>query len=192
MAEVYPITNLEEVRAVRRVLKKWGNVREAEAFFINCHMGLRVGDLLKLKFSQMTGKSFIVKEEKTKKNREIPLTPLMKDSIAILKQWYKDNHQDVTPVYLFQATARWIVDDKPISSQYLYKKIKDACEAAGIEDNIGTHTMRKTFGYHIFQSTGDLTNIQKIFGHASQAETLAYIGVTRKTQNAMYLNLDMR
>lgn len=42
-----------------------------------------------------------------------------------------------------------------------YTIIKDACASAGIEAHIGTHTMRKTFGYHHYKKFRDLALLQK-------------------------------
>lgn len=46
--------------------------------------------------------------------------------------------------------------------------------------NIGTHTFRKTFGYHFLKQTNDIAYIQKLYGHASVQETLRYIGYDEK------------
>lgn len=200
MAAVYPITNFEDVRVIRRLLTKWGNVREAEAFFINCHMGLRVSDLLQLKFSDFEGTHELrILEKKTentrkvKKYRTIPITEVMIESVEILRTWYAKKFPFLSPVYLFQGTGNRVKSDvKPVTQKYVRDKIKEACDALGMEHNFATHTMRKTFGYHTYKMTGSLDDIQKIFGHSSQAQTLAYIGVTKETQDNVYKSLDFR
>ncbi|OVE45880.1 tyrosine-type recombinase/integrase, partial [Pseudobacillus badius] len=52
-----------------------------------------------------------------------------------------------------------------------------ASRACGIEGAIGTHTMRKTFGYHFYQQTKDVAMLQQIFGHSAPSVTLRYIGI---------------
>ena len=47
-----------------------------------------------------------------------------------------------------------------------------------IKERIGTHTLRKTFGYHAYNNGYDITLIQKLFNHSSQSVTLRYIGIT--------------
>ncbi|MFT8692846.1 tyrosine-type recombinase/integrase, partial [Liquorilactobacillus satsumensis] len=42
----------------------------------------------------------------------------------------------------------------------------------------GTHTLRKTFGYHYYQRTHDIATLMVIFNHSSQQITKRYIGVT--------------
>lgn len=44
---------------------------------------------------------------------------------------------------------------------------------------IGTHTLRKTFGYHFYQQYKDVAVLQQIFNHSSPAVTMRYIGITQ-------------
>lgn len=44
-------------------------------------------------------------------------------------------------------------------------------------DNLGTHTMRKTFGYRFYKQTGDNVPLQQIFNHSSTKITIGYIGI---------------
>ncbi|QDS33750.1 tyrosine-type recombinase/integrase [Brevibacillus brevis] len=46
-------------------------------------------------------------------------------------------------------------------------------------DEIGTHTLRKTFGYHVYQRTKDMATLQMIFNHSHQSMTVRYIGITQ-------------
>jgi len=57
----------------------------------------------------------------------------------------------------------------------------------GITEAIGTHTLRKTFGYWAYKDGKDLSLIQKLLNHASPAVTLAYIGITQDELDDVYL-----
>ena len=46
-------------------------------------------------------------------------------------------------------------------------------------DDIGTHTLRKTFGYHYYQKTRDIAGLMMIFNHSSEQVTKRYIGIER-------------
>lgn len=48
-----------------------------------------------------------------------------------------------------------------------YKILRHAADYVGLDD-IGTHTMRKTFGYHLYKKTGDVALLQKILNHSIQ------------------------
>lgn len=54
---------------------------------------------------------------------------------------------------------------------------------AGIQDRIGCHTLRKTFGYRYYKETGDVVSLQRILCHSSSRETLLYIGVIQEEIN---------
>ncbi|BDP82253.1 hypothetical protein EfmAA290_29290 (plasmid) [Enterococcus faecium] len=54
--------------------------------------------------------------------------------------------------------------------------LSDICRLG--RDDIGTHTLRKTFGYHYYKKTRDIATLMFIFNHSSQAITKRYIGIT--------------
>lgn len=63
-----------------------------------------------------------------------------------------------------------------------YKMLRKAADEAGLRD-IGTHTLRKTFGYHMYRKTKDVALLQELFNHSSPATTLRYIGVTQDSMD---------
>lgn len=56
------------------------------------------------------------------------------------------------------------------------------------QGEIGTHTMRKTFGYHAYQNGTSLELLMNIFNHSSKSETLRYIGITEEEKRGVYLH----
>jgi len=46
-------------------------------------------------------------------------------------------------------------------------------------DSIGTHTLRKTFGYHFYQKYKDIALLQELFNHSAPSVTLRYIGINQ-------------
>ena len=72
--------------------------------------------------------------------------------------------------------------NKAISREYAYRVIHEAGEAFGL-DNLGTHTMRKTFGYHFYLQTKDIVLLMRIFNHSDEKKTLRYIGIEQTTIN---------
>ena len=72
-----------------------------------------------------------------------------------------------------------------------YKIIVKACRKAKINENIGTHTLRKTFGYHYYKKYKDVAMLQKIFNHSSPNITLRYIGITEDEIYDSYSNFSL-
>jgi site-specific recombinase XerD len=80
---------------------------------------------------------------------------------------------------------------KAISRQHAYYILNQAAKSVGISERIGTHSVRKTFGYFAYKQGIDLAMIQKLLNHSSQSETLRYIGITQEQMNDIVLKLDL-
>lgn len=182
---VEPIKNMNDVNSIHRLLTKWGRIREAECWLIGCNLALRVSDLLQIRFSDMESQKYLLKEKKTQKHKQLRFNQTVIDCCGVLEQYYQS--KDQAPVYLFQATGNRVGSMiKPISSKWLLRLLKDAGETLGLTENIGTHTMRKTFAYHAYKNGAPVENIQKLLNHDSPKTTLSYIGITQETVNEMY------
>ena len=55
----------------------------------------------------------------------------------------------------------------------------------GIE-NVGTHSLRKTFGYNYYNKTKNIAVLQNIFNHSEPSITLRYIGINQDTISDAY------
>ena len=75
--------------------------------------------------------------------------------------------------YLFKSCRS---GNKAISRQQAYKILSVAGRKFNI-DKVGTHTLRKTFGYHHYQQYKDVAILQEIFNHSAPSITLRYIGI---------------
>ncbi|MEC0822973.1 tyrosine-type recombinase/integrase, partial [Bacillus atrophaeus] len=127
-----------------------------------------VSDLLSLKINDIKGKKkLVVKEGKTKKPRTIQIANIYEELKSYLKT------MDGTE-WLFPSRK----GDKPISRIQAYRQLNKASEMVDIPDGIGTHTMRKTFGYWYYKQTKDIATLQTILNHSHPEITLRYIGIT--------------
>lgn len=166
--DVQPIRSLEKISDMKWSLKKWCGERDYILFLIGIKVGLRVGDLLKLKVSDVKGKKKItVREGKTKKPRVIHLNNIydeIDDYISNMK----------TSEWLFPSRK----GNQPISRVQAYRQLNKAAEMVDINEGIGTHTMRKTFGYWHYKQFKDVAELQKILNHSHPEVTLRYIGIT--------------
>ena len=72
---------------------------------------------------------------------------------------------------------------KPITTKRAYQIIKHEIEPLFDVERIGTHTLRKTFGYMYYKQTHDIAMLQQLFNHSSEKITLAYIGITDDAKN---------
>lgn len=144
-------------------------------YMIGIYSGLRISDILKLKVRDVRGKSEIrTREKKTGKEKFFPVNAELNKALTTYCDGKKD-YEYIVP------SAR--VVDKAVSREYAYRIIHEAGKAFGL-DNLGTHTMRKTFGYHFYLQTKDIVLLMRIFNHSDQSKTLRYIGIEQTTIDA--------
>jgi len=170
---VEPIRDLDKIDAVKNILKSQKN-RDYIMFLVGINSGLRISDILKLKVSDVKDKDYItIKEQKTKKHKCFPITPAYKEA---LENYVINKNSEQ---YLFSGQK----GPKPISRIQAYRIIRNACQTAGIQCKIGTHTLRKTFGYHFYKQNKDIVLLQHLFNHSSPNITLRYIGINQDIIN---------
>jgi len=130
---------------------------------------LRISDLLPLKVADVRNKEHIIlTEQKTGKTKRFRINSELR---AIINESTEGlQGQD----YLFPSDRT----DLPISRIQGYRILNAAAKQAGLEE-IGTHTLRKTFGYHFYQQTKDVALLQELFNHSAPSVTLRYIGITQ-------------
>lgn len=112
----------------------------------------------------------MIREGKTQKERTVYLNNLMADIADYIETL------PTGTVYLFPSRK----GDSHITTTQAYRIIAKAGDMIG-NDSIGTHTMRKTFGYTYYQATKDVATLMDIFNHSSQKTTLRYIGITEES-----------
>lgn len=170
--DVQPLRTKEQVnKFIKELGMSQNGLRDQLLFKIGVSTGLRCGDLVALKVEQVKNKTqFKIREGKTKKERNVYLKNLMEDI---------SNYIDTLPtgtVYLFPSRK----GDSHITTTQAYRIITNAGKMLGF-DYVGTHTMRKTFGYTYYQETRDVATLMEIFNHSSQKITLRYIGITEES-----------
>ena len=89
--------------------------------------------------------------------------------------------------YLFKSRK----NNNPITRQQAYRIINQAAREVGIEGNIGTHTLRKTFGYHAYRKGIAISILTKLFHHQSSAETLRYIGIDKNENYPIKVDVNL-
>lgn len=165
---VQPIRDPECIREIKKYLKE-KNERDYMLFVTGINSGLRISDILKLRVQDVKKPYFNIVEQKTNKTKRIAMTPSLQRE---LKEYIQDKEDHE---FLFKSREGI---NKPIGRSMAYKILRDAAEHVKLE-NIGTHTLRKTFGYHFYKKYKDPALLQEIFNHSSEDITLRYIGINQ-------------
>jgi site-specific recombinase XerD len=125
-----------------------------------------------------------VREQKTGKAKDFPMGTT---TVRALKE-YLDSRPDLHDTQALFPSRK---SGGPITRQHAYRIIDDAARSVGITDEIGTHTLRKPFGYHAYKQGIDVTRIQKLLNHSAPSVTLAYICTTREELDNVHLSLNL-
>ena len=185
---VEPIRDKNKIKAMKAILKST-SIRNYLLFTLGINSGLRISDLLKLKISDVSnGKikdNIYIREQKTNKEKVFEVNKSSKDAI---KEYLTSLGKYEIDWYLFKSREG---NNKPISRMQAYDILNDAAKLCGITDKIGTHTLRKTFGYHARINGVDISIIQDIFNHSSPGITKRYIGISQDEKKQVYLDLNL-
>ena len=215
-SEVYAFKTKEEIAAMIEVFDKHINeatndnqhqiaCRNKMLFVIGINVGIRGSDLRTLQWSfffekdnngNLKFRDFYtlqpIKQRKQKKYVKLHFNQAVKQAIS--------NYIEEYPIaslndYLFASRK----GDEPINVRSLWRIIKEAAGEAGIQQNIGSHSLRKTFGFWCWHQAEDknkaLVILQQIFNHSSTQVTSKYIGILddemKDMFNSIELGLDM-
>lgn len=167
--DVQAIRSKADLEKMRWALGRFCSPRDLMLFNLGLATGLRCGDLLRLKVKDVKNKKEVkVFEGKTKKQRLIYLHSIYEELNEYIKNYCYGT-------WLFPSRK----GDKPIMVSHAWRQLQKACRMAEI-DHIGTHTMRKTFGYWHYKQFKDVAQLQMIFNHSHPQITLNYIGITEE------------
>ena len=182
---VQPIRDPDVIEGIKQYLKL-RSLRNYLFFCFGIYSGLRVSDLLTLKVWMVKGTHISIVEGKTKKRKKFLIHPVIRDELDRYITDKEDNE------YLFpsrQIKTKSRLRGQPIDRSTAYKMLNDAAREFGLRE-IGTHTMRKTWGYQLYrQDARNLALLMEMYNHSDQTITLRYIGVTQDMMDAAILRL---
>lgn len=186
MKLVQPIRDLEKIEEMKLELMKTGT-RNYLLFSLGINVGLRISDILVLQVKDVLNADKTIKphidiiEDKTDKPKKFKINAIVGEE---LKQFVKDMQPNE---YIFKSRKG---SNRPISRVQAYRILNETASKIGL-DEIGTHTLRKTFGYHFYQRTKDVALLQQLFNHSSPSITLKYIGINQDIIDRAYDNFSL-
>ena len=207
-SEVYAFKTKEEIADMLNVLNKhienavdkeqkqiW--CRNKLLFLIGINIGIRASDLRSLKWS------FFLNEDGTFKDVYILQPMKQKKYGKFVKLYFNQTVKRAVQNYLFTYPYEDIDEylftsrkgNEPIDVRSLWRIISNVAKEAGIKQNVGSHSLRKTWGYWCWHNAEDknkaLVIIQKCLGHSSTQVTLRYIGVQDKEIADIYYSIEL-
>ena len=196
-----PIKSLDDIQHISQYLIQNGRYRDNLLFVAGINVGLRCGDLLKLKVGHILTEDgtayrdkIVIREQKTKKIREAYLNDAICDAADL---YFGSVGMVDLNDYLFKSQCNRVKSKgTPMTVRSVERLLKEIInDECGLDVHASTHTLRKTFSYHILMNAPDRTRavefLMKILGHSSPSVTLAYAGITKEEIEQSYKNLNL-
>ncbi len=186
MAEVHAVKTPDTIRLIAHLLESRFSLQMADIWNIGLNLALRISDLLSVKFSDIENDRLIIVEGKTGKTANIQLNP---KALSIIER-IRNEHPE--HIYLFQSFRNQQSkgsEPKPLTRRAVSAAFSSIGEELKIP--LGTHSMRKTRGYHLYQNTKDIARVMKMLRHTSEGATLRYIGITQDEVDQDFVDLEI-
>jgi integrase len=185
-----PIRNKKQIHRISIYFLTKHEYRNHLLFVAGVHTALRISDMLRLTWDDVydftnhrVKPSFSITEKKTGKNKIVAINHALTESISRLFKHLQPKSAD----FLFANSNT----HKSISRIQAYRVIRAAAEECETEIPVSCHSLRKTFGYHLWKSGTPLVVIMDIYNHSSYAVTKRYLGITQDDKNSAYLSLNL-
>lgn len=200
-----PIKDMDDIIRISQFLIGQKRYRDNMLFIVGINFGLRVSDLISLRFSHLINDEcafrdrFAILEKKTKntrthkRNRYITVNTAVVEAVTL----YLEHTPNIRlSDFMFRSESNnGSNENKPIHRATVDTILKGIAKDLGLGNRMSTHTLRKTFAYHQMVMSGNdprkLLLLQKMFGHSTAAQTLDYIGITSEEIDEAYRRLNL-
>lgn len=208
-----PIKSIEDINRITQYLIGQHRWRDNMLFIVGINFGLRVSDLVSLRFSHIISSNFTFKdkfpivEKKTKNTRKVMKNRYLTINTAVIEAvtLYLENTPGVRlSDYMFRSESnggnysednQQDKENRPLSRSSVDRILKGIADDLHLNCKVSTHTLRKTFAYHQMVMSGNsqrkLLVLQRMFNHSSAAQTLDYIGITSEEIDEAYRQLNL-
>ena len=206
-SEVYPFYEDEIENLIKLFDKRINEATDANKrqiasrnkmlFVVGINLSLRASDLcgLTYKFFFKADGTFkdcySLQPKKTKKTGKYVKLYFNQAVMKAITEYLNEYPMENIDEYLFKSRK----GDSCLTEISLGRIIKDAAEEVGIERNICSHSLRKTFGYHVWHNAEDkekaLIMLMAIFNHSSVAMTKKYIGIMDEEIEDVFNSLNL-
>ena len=179
-----PIKRLKDIETIKKLLAD--KPREYALFVIGINTGFRASDLLALQVGNVRDiladpdDGDTVREKKELKMRRISGNKAVKEAVERLlaSRSYKDSD------LLFQGKRG------AMTTSWLRRLVRGWCEAINLRGHYGSHTLRKTWGYHQRVTFGvDIPTLMVCFNQSTQKQTLDYLCIQPEEIRSVYANV---
>jgi len=176
----------EKMQSLVLKLERDNDYKFALLIATGSYIGLRISDLLQLRWNQVLNEDyFTIVEKKTKKTRKVTINPELQEILNRLFIQLEAKEEDLMFVNRF--------GDKSFSTQYVNSKLKEICAKYKIKGQYSSHFMRKTLGRRVWEvnkySDQALLLLSQLFNHSNVSTTKIYLGIREQEISNLYLSI---
>ncbi len=182
--KVLPFCNAADIKTLKLLLAH--HPRNYCLFVLGINTGFRASELLSITVKMVEylhpGDTLEIKESKTGKIRRVGLN---KACIDAIQGWLtsQEMRHAAEEHFLFAGQRG------PLGIAYLNRLVKRWAKSINLKGNYGSHSLRKTFGYHQrVRYKVELPLLTEVFGHRSQRQTLDYLCIQGEEVQNVYFN----
>jgi integrase/recombinase XerD len=167
------LPNILSKEEVKLILNAHSNIKHKAMLSLIYSCGLRRGELLNLKLSDIDSNRglIMVRQAKGKKDRIVPLS----EKILLLLRQY----------FMAYKPKDWLFEGQDKANKYdeasLAAVLKLAVEKSNISKPVTLHWLRHSYATHLLENGTDLRYIQEILGHSRSTTTEIYTHVSNKS-----------
>ncbi len=177
--KVEPIRDLKAIQRIKKILAK---PRDLGLFTLGINTAYRANELLSIKVRDVAhlhvGDGLEIKQSKVDKYRKVTLNQRVIEAITALLVFHDYQADD----YLFYSQRAPVLTVEAVNHL-----VKQWCQDVGLKGNYGSHSLRKTWGYHQrTQKNAPIPLLMEAFGHATQRQTLDYLGIQAQEIQDLY------
>ncbi len=167
---------------VKQIISSCSNIKHKCILSLIYSSGLRRGELINLKLTDINSERglVLIKGGKGNKDRNSIVSNAL---ILQLREYYKE-----------YKPKTWLFEGRSQNSKYsatsIAKILDNACSKAKIKRRVTPHMLRHSFATHLLEQGVDLRYIQELLGHSSSRTTEIYTHVSNKNLERIKNPLD--
>jgi integrase len=192
---VEPIRDRKKIAQIKNLLRGQQRYRDLLLFVVGINSALRISDLLTLRIAHFLDEQgrinlrFEIHEQKRGKRHDVVINNSIQEALEEYLKAYPGIEESPDHFVFFNTKTNDFTE--PIKRGRAWKFITTICQEVGLLGNYGTHSLRKTWGYHARMQGVDLALIMHKLNHESIAYTKRYLGITDQELQAVVQKLNL-
>jgi integrase/recombinase XerD len=174
------VLSIQEVQSIFSDIKNLKHRTILETIYSG---GLRIGEALRLKVTDIDSKRMMIRLRQAKGNKD-RYTLLGERTLKSLRLYWSVYRPKE---WLFPTSGH----DKPLCASTIRRVFKRAVRGVGIKKQVSVHTLRHSFATHLLEAGTDLYYIQRLMGHSSARTTAIYLHVTDRDLTKIKSPIDL-